>query len=364
MDSKKEQLLALIRANPFVGQQELAERLALSRSAVAGHVAGLTREGRLLGRAYVLPPAAAPIVCIGGSNLDRKLRSLKPLQMGESNPAEQRETPGGVARNVAENLARLGAPVRLLSAVGDDAAGRALLDELQALGVDVTASLRLAGQATGSYTAVLDPKGAMVLALAEMAVTEALTPEFLQQAAPQRAGAGLTVIDLNLPPDSVALLVAESRAQQRPLLVVAVSAPKIGRLPRELHGVQCLLLNAGELAALVDRPLKREADFDAAWATLRARGLAQLVVTRGQAGVLHGGGDAPRLSALPAPRVAVREVTGAGDAFAAGVAISLYRDPQDLALACRRGLALSALTLQTEATVHPDLSSALLEQIT
>lgn len=362
MDSKKEQLLALIRANPFVGQQELAECLSLSRSAVAGHVAALTREGRLLGRAYVLPQAEAPIVCIGGSNVDRKLRSLRALQMGESNPARQRETPGGVARNVAENLVRLALPVRLLSAVGDDPAGRALLDELQQLGADTSGSLRLAGRNTGSYTAVLDPAGAMVLALAEMQVTEALTPEFLRQTAPLRAGAGLTVADLNLPADSMARLAAEALAQQRPLLLVAVSAPKMARLPEDLRGVACLLLNEGELAAVLGRALATPADVDAAWLALRARGLRQLVVTRGSAGLLHSGADAA-LHALPAPAVTVRDVTGAGDAFAAGVAASLYHEPQDLALACRRGLALSALTLQTEATVHPDLRPALLHEI-
>ena len=52
--SRKEQLYELIRANPFISQQELAEQLALSRSAVAGHIASLIRERKLLGRAYVL----------------------------------------------------------------------------------------------------------------------------------------------------------------------------------------------------------------------------------------------------------------------------------------------------------------------
>jgi pseudouridine kinase len=353
MDSKKEQLLDLIRANPFISQQDLAERLGLSRSAVAGHIAGLTRERRLLGRAYVLPQRQ-PIVCIGGSNLDRKLRSLRPLQMGESNPASQRETPGGVARNVAENLARLGLPVHLLTAVGDDAAGRELLAQAQRLGIATSGSLQAAGRATGSYTAVLDAGGAMVLALSEMGITdETLTPDFLRLTASQRAAASLTVIDLNLPADSVAQLSAEAAASGQPLIVVAVSAPKIARLPQDLSGVQCLLLNAGELAALQGSP-----DATAAWATLRARGLAQLVVTQGASGVLYSAGEA--LRALPAPKVKVRDVTGAGDAFAAGVAASLHQAPQDLPLACRRGLALSALTLQTEATVHPELSPELL----
>ena len=68
--SKKDQLYELIRANPFISQQDLAVQLRLSRSAVAGYIAGLIRDRRLLGRAYVLPDNR-PIVCLGAANLDR-----------------------------------------------------------------------------------------------------------------------------------------------------------------------------------------------------------------------------------------------------------------------------------------------------
>ena len=67
--SKKDQLYQLIRANPFISQQDLAVELRLSRSAVAGHIASLIRERRLLGRAYVLPDKR-PVLCIGAANLD------------------------------------------------------------------------------------------------------------------------------------------------------------------------------------------------------------------------------------------------------------------------------------------------------
>ena len=140
--SKKDQLYELIRANPFISQQDLAVQLRLSRSAVAGHIAGLIRERRLLGRAYVLP-GSRPIACIGAANLDRKLRSLATLTMGTSNPARQDESFGGVARNIAENLARLGAPVSLTTAIGDDSSGRALLAHAEAAGIDTRGTLKL-----------------------------------------------------------------------------------------------------------------------------------------------------------------------------------------------------------------------------
>lgn len=349
MDSKKDQLLALLHEDPFISQQALAERLALSRSAVAGHIAALTREGRVLGRAYVLP-RAAPIICIGGANIDRKLRTLASLQMGTSNPAEQRETPGGVARNVAENLARLGLATQLITAIGDDAAGRALFEHAAAAGVATQGSLIASDAITGSYTAVLDDSGQMLLALAAMPLAARLTPEFLRRSSGQRAQATLTVLDLNLPADSVALLIQEARERGTALLAVAVSAPKMDRLPSDLRGLQCLILNQGELQALGEQP-----SVEQALAALHERGVAQVVLTLGAAGVICSqAGQAPQT--LPAPAVSVLDVTGAGDAFAAGLCAGLHQHPEDLARACRLGLQLAALTLQTEATVHPELS--------
>ncbi|MGB9110469.1 MAG: winged helix-turn-helix transcriptional regulator, partial [Telluria sp.] len=85
---KKQQLLQLIRANPFISQQELATALGLSRPAVANHIAGLIRERKLLGRAYVLPDRRA-VTCVGAANLDRKLRSTAAIALHTSNPARQ-----------------------------------------------------------------------------------------------------------------------------------------------------------------------------------------------------------------------------------------------------------------------------------
>ena len=351
MDSKKEQLLALLQADPFISQQALAEKLTLSRSAIAGHIAALTREGRVLGRAYVLPQRSA-VLCIGGGNIDRKLRLLGPLQMGTSNPAASPlETPGGVARNVAENLARLGLPTQLICAVGDDAGGRALLAQAADIGLSTQGCWVAADETTGSYTAVLDDSGAMLMAISAMPLTEQLTPGLLRKSAAQRLQAALIVLDLNLPAASVAMLLREAQGHGAPVLAVAVSAPKMKRLPKDLRGLQCLILNRGELLAL----------GDPSPAVLHQRGVPQVIVTDGAHGVVCSQvGSSPQH--LAAPRVkAVIDVTGAGDAFAAGVCAGLWQQPHDLLRAARLGLQLAALTLQTEATVHPDISPAWLE---
>jgi pseudouridine kinase len=363
--SKKEQLYELIRANPFVSQQDLAVELRLSRSAVAGHIASLIRERRLLGRAYVLPDKR-PVLCIGAANLDRKLRTLETLQMGTSNPAYAEEVHGGVARNIAENLARLGLPAALLTAVGDDAAGTSLQQRAEGAGIDTRGSLRLNNTYSGTYTAVLDERGEMVLALADMALYDQMTPDFLASRAPQRGAAAMVVADLNLPLDSVAALLQDARRDAVSLVIVAVSQPKMARLPQQLHGLRLLVLNHGELETRVGRKLAGEAELAAACREVQAQGAQDIIITCGGEGVYHTSytlaGEAG-LTWLPAPQVDVVDVTGAGDAFAAGVCWSLYHGNGDLTLACRRGLKVAAMTLESPDTVSPLLAADILEEI-
>lgn len=331
--SKKEQLFEMIRANPFISQQDLAVQLRLSRSAVAGHIAGLIRERRLLGRAYVLP-GHRPISCIGAANLDRKLRSLGALTMGTSNPARQDEAFGGVARNIAENLARLGVPVALTTALGDDAAGHALLVHATAAGIDTGATLVLPKTCSGTYTAVLDDHGEMLVALADMALYDQITPAWLAEQNAHRALPALTVADLNLPLDTVAWLIDEARHSATPLVIVAVSQPKMARLPQDLRGVRLLILNHGELEARIGAPIRTDAECAAACALIQAQGARDVIVTRGSDGVCFTGADAAGgLGHLPALEAGVVDVTGAGDAFSAAVCWSLFHGSGDLELA-------------------------------
>jgi pseudouridine kinase len=357
---KKDQLYELIRANPFISQQDLAVQLRLSRSAVAGYIAGLIRERRLLGRAYVLP-GSRPVACIGAANLDRKLRSLATLKMGTSNPARQDESYGGVARNIAENLARLGTPVSLTTAIGDDSSGSALLAQAEGAGIDTRGTLRLSNTCSGTYTAVLDDHGEMMLALADMALYDLITPEFLASRQPRRALPALTVADLNLPRETLAALLAGAMRDAVPLVMVAVSQPKMARLPQDLRGLRLLILNQGELETRVGAPLRTDADLAAACATVQAQGAQDLIVTRGSAGAIftRGGG----IGQLAAPEAQIIDITGAGDAFAAAVCWSLFHGSEDLELACRRGLKLSAMTLGCEETVCPWLGADTLDDV-
>jgi pseudouridine kinase len=295
------------------------------------------------------------VVCLGGANVDRKLRVAAPMRPGSSNPATARETFGGVARNVAENLARCGVPVQLLTAVGQDAAGRALLDGAAHAGIDVHAVQSIDGALTGSYTAVLDSDGSLFVALAHMDLCEQLTPDWLAQHADACRGAALVVADLNLPAATLAVLVtAAAEAAAPPLVLVAVSEAKMARLPQRLHGVRLLVLNRGELAAWADTDTLADGV-----ARLRTAGVRDVVVTLGEAGLCHttAAGELVCLAAPSVPPEAVVDVTGAGDALAAGLCHGLWAGAvaeQGWSRTCAHALGRAALTVQSAETVVPD----------
>jgi pseudouridine kinase len=294
------------------------------------------------------------VLCIGGINLDRKLKALQALHSGSSNPCVASESPGGVARNVAENLARLGLRVSLCGLVGRDAAAEAVLAPLRVLGLDARSCLVAESGNTGSYTAVLDAQGQLVMGMADMALTERLTPQLLSPLLSQQ-NPRLWMADMNLPASSLAWL-AHHSANQR-LVMLAVSEPKMDRLPSDLRGVNTLVLNRGELAAIGFS----ENDMGAAFAKLNAAGLQRLVVTLGEQGVACvEAGDVARIKPELPRELKVADVSGAGDAFCAGLCASYLRYPADaLAQHAQRAMRLAVLTVQSAQTVSaaitPDL---------
>ena len=114
------------------------------------------------------------VVVVGGTNMDVVARTSSPLVPATSNPGHTRISPGGVGRNVAACLGLLGAPVRLVSAVGDDAFGDEALRVTAACGADVPPYAARPG-ATGTYTAVLDDRGELVAAVSDMAIVDELS---------------------------------------------------------------------------------------------------------------------------------------------------------------------------------------------
>ncbi len=132
-------------------------------------------------------------VAVGAANIDVHGFTDRPLVMRDSNPGRIRTCPGGVARNIAENLARLGVPVDLITALGDDAGGASLRASCRALGIRLDRGVEVPGHPSSTYMAIMDEEGDMAIGLSDMRILDHVTPEHLESCAPLLSEAGVVV---------------------------------------------------------------------------------------------------------------------------------------------------------------------------
>lgn len=298
------------------------------------------------------------VLVLGGANMDISGSTAQPLVLSDSNPGRIRCAPGGVARNVAENLARLGNTTRLLTAVGDDLYGRSLLETTRNAGVDVRGSRVLAGEATSTYLSLHGPDGDMAVAVNDMGILECMTPEILAPCAPWVQQAAALVVDCNVSAQALDWLFANRGAT--PVFVDAVSAFKCVRMQPWLVHVHLLKANRLEAQALCQFGIDSDSDIERAAQHLHTLGVEQVVLSLGERGVYWSAHDAGQgwHGALPA---AVVNATGAGDALMAGL-VHAFVAQQDLRASIPFALGCAALTLTSEQANHPGLSVAAVTQ--
>lgn len=357
--SKEDQILHYIKMNPYTSQQELAEKVGLSRSAVANYIRNLTKTGKIIGRAYILQ-ADMSLVCIGGANTDRKARSSQQVKLYASNPVKTTEVCGGVARNVAENVSRLGYHASLMTAVGDDKEGEWILNETKSQGVDVSQVWVLQTERTGTYTTLLDENGETIVAMADMNIYEEITVQMIEEKWSYIVSARAVFLDANLSEECIAYVVNRCQVEDIALYIAPISEAKAKKLPVNLEGVHVLLLNEIEAEMLSSIKIQSVTDCHAAAAAIRKRGVDQVIITRQDHSVYYASHqDAGHLKPY---ETEVIDVTGASDAFSACTIYGLMNG-ESLEHACRLGLAGASLTLQTEESVSSLLTQEKIHQI-
>jgi pseudouridine kinase len=302
------------------------------------------------------PAGRDRVVCIGNATVDRTFALTVDARLGTKNPAIARPPAfGGVARNVAENLARLGVRVALIACTGDDDEGRAILADCRALGIDVDASVVAPGLPTPQYAAILDVRNDLVMGASDMRAIEALPPERVLHAG-DGDDVAWTFADCNLNRETLAAVIAAVRPAGHRLAINTVSVAKAPRLPERLDGIDVLFANVVEAQAYLGTG---ESDPARLAQALHARGAHSSVMTLGDAGAVVAGpfGCTP-IAAVPH---AVVDVTGAGDALVAGTIYALLAGAAHVE-AVRVGMAVASLTVEAPTPVNPALTPTRLRE--
>lgn len=301
---------------------------------------------------------AAPICVIGGANIDISAKYTAAVTAsGESYNGQISTSAGGVARNIAENLARLGSAVQLITGLGDDGFSASIRTSLNLPLLDISLCYYASDSPSDSYLSMYDRTGELINAVNQMQLVNQLTPTYLQPFEQQISKSALIIADCNLPPETIHWL---ADLPNRPSLFVdGVSMKKITRLKPFLGQIDGLKCNRQEAAALLEHVVQTPPDqlVD----SLHQRGIETVLLSLGAEGLYLGRFGQQTYFPLPAPPQTIASVAGAGDALLAGFLHSQLRDTSDEA-AVHLGLRAAQLTLTCTEAVHPDIGSLCAEQ--
>ena len=119
------------------------------------------------------------VIVIGGVNVDIAGIPSGKLIQRDSNPGKIKLSPGGVGRNIAENLVTLGAEVSLVCAIGDDIYSSIITESCEKIGIDLSLAKKVKGAGSSVYLYIADETGDMYAAVNDMDIVNEINPEFL-----------------------------------------------------------------------------------------------------------------------------------------------------------------------------------------
>jgi pseudouridine kinase len=295
------------------------------------------------------------VLIVGAMLLDTKGKPSAGLEPGTSNPGSIRYTRGGTARNVAENLAHLGADAILVSAIGDDPTGERLLDQTAGSGVNVDYVVKIQGQNTGAYIALLDSDGSLSVALDDVTVMEHITPGYLNQHRRLFRDAQMVMIDGSLTTTAMQTAVRLATSYGKPLCADPSSARLAYKLRPHLSELRLVVPNEVEAAELCQVDFyghDPDASLEMARQLVRL-GVETVVLTLSDFGLDYATFD--ETGYIPANYSEIVDSTGTGDAVTAAIMFGMLNQLSTIE-SIRLGAAAASLTLQTTETAVPDLS--------
>ncbi len=264
-------------------------------------------------------------------------------------------THGGVARNVAENMANLGAEVEFVTMLDDDSLGREARLRLRGAGVKLTHAVSTPDKGMGMWLAVFNEKGDLAGSVSHMpdaSPIERLFDERGEEIIRSCRGIALE-IDLS---EKVSERVFELAERfDKPVYAIVANMSVILRRPDFMARTACVILNeieAGRLFGREIRALSPEETLEAVSEAASAMGIRSIVVTMGARGAVYLDAENGLRGVCPAVPCRVVDTTGAGDAFFSAVVESLARGMRlDDAVTC--GARLASMTVSTSESTCP-----------
>jgi ribokinase len=271
--------------------------------------------------------------------MDLVVRSARLPRAGETIIGrETDEVPGGKGANQAVAAARLDANVFMIGRVGDDGFGERLRAGLEEEGIDISYVAVTPKCASGLAIVAVEDSGENAITVIPGA-NGRLTPDDVKAASDLIRAADVLLLQLEVPLETV--LLAIELAVEFDTLVILDPAPAPAAFPTKLLAVDVACPNETEAAAITGIQISHLDDAKNAALRLHARGSRHAIVTLGSQGAVVCGPEG-WLEYVPSFPVEAVDSTAAGDAFAAGLGVSLAQG-RSISVAVRFACAAGAL---------------------
>ncbi len=356
MTLREKEILQILKNNPMISQQEIADMLDISRASVAVHITNLMKKGQILGKGYILRKENY-VTVIGGSNMDIQGFPNNPLVMYDSNPGKVDISMGGVGRNIAENLSRLNVNTKLISAIGNDLYGNTILSECKNLNIDVNDCLVSDEYSTSIYVSILNNSKDMQLAISHMDIIEKLDESFIHSKHKSIDDSKAIVIDTNLSNEAIDFITRTY--SHLPIFVDTVSTAKCLKIKDILDRFEGIKLNKYEAETLSGIKIENLDDVKKSCEFFINKGIKNVFITLGGDGVYCANTD--KAVHIPGVKINIVNATGAGDAFMSGIMYGFMND-LDLEETAKFSVGASILALSHKNTINPNLSVDLINQ--
>lgn len=290
------------------------------------------------------------VVVVGGLNLDIAGLCGQVYREKDSNIGSVALSAGGVGHNIAQNLAKLGVPVELVTVFGDDHFGRILEEECAHDGIGLHYAQKVAGGKSCTYLYITDNSGEMMSAINAMELIDRVTPAFLEERKELINGASLCVVDANISEESIRWMADNCTV---PMYADPVSTIKLPRLTPLLPRLEGFKPNAMEAQLLTGIEITDETTAKQAADKLLALGVKNLFISLGKDGIFCCNRHESAL--VPIVKTEIVSVNGAGDCSMAVICWARFRFGDTLSMRRIGEMTQKAasLTLQTSKTVSP-----------
>lgn len=293
---------------------------------------------------YILVFGASVVDIFGICNNGVKYR------IKDSNPGKVRMAFGGVSRNIAENMARIGLNTKFISILGDDEKGRAMLDHSELIGYDMRDSLILKNGRTPSYLAILDQMGEMVSAVADLESISAMNTDFIDSKSHLIENAQYTFLDAD-DPKNLEYLLKKFNGKTK-FILDPVSSEKASKIKHLIGYFHTIKPNKNEAEILAGFCINTDEDLKKAGKYFLNLGVKNVFISLDANGVYYT--DGVSSGKVKACDVTVKNVTGAGDSFVAGLGFG-YMNNMKIEDIVKFSMVMSIITISYEGTIHPDM---------